>query len=286
MAKKILIVDDEEDMISMMETRLSANGFEVISASDGLKALAKVKKEKPDMIISDVLMPNMDGFAFCKELKKDPSMAQIPVLILTARGKMVDTFHVMGIDDFLVKPFEANQLLERVNQALHLGPVASVTETQPANVSASAAAPVLAAGSPAGPSPNLKRILVAGSSKVILEAINNYLTERQCLSMTCTDILKAVNQLTLFKPDVLVTEVLIGDKPAKELILKVKNSKELKKIPILAICFVDKEDKSVSVAQRTRDVDVAKNMCLEAGVTECLREFEEQSFRKLLENYL
>ena len=103
--------------------------------------------------------------------------------------------------------------------------------------------------------------------------------------MTCTDISKAYNQLAMFKPDVLVTEVLIGNKTAKELILKIKKDKELKDIPILAFGFVNKENPS-SVAQMTIEVDKARNICLAAGAMECLRDFEEQAFNKLLNKYL
>ena len=109
--KKILIVEDEPDMQQMVQMRLEAAGYKVITANNGQEGLAKVNEELPDLIISDVLMPVMDGFTFYKELKAKKATEDIPVLILTARGKMEDSFKVMGADDFIAKPFNAQDFL-------------------------------------------------------------------------------------------------------------------------------------------------------------------------------
>ena len=74
---KILIVDDMEDFLYMVETILKENGYEVVTAKDGIEALDKLKEESMDMIISDILMPRMDGYQFCRECKKDPHLVVI-----------------------------------------------------------------------------------------------------------------------------------------------------------------------------------------------------------------
>jgi len=98
--KKILVVEDEDTLRKMLVLELESAGYEVHQAGDGEAALLLIKETLPDLIISDVLMPNMDGFTFYKELKKNKITSDIPVLILTARGKMEDSFRVVGADDF------------------------------------------------------------------------------------------------------------------------------------------------------------------------------------------
>jgi len=115
---KILIVDDEEKFIELIQIRLETNGYEVASAKNGKEGLEKVRVYKPDLIISDALMPVMDGYKFYKELKRNRATLSIPVLILTARGNMEDTFMMAGVDEFLAKPVDAEELLEKVSKLL------------------------------------------------------------------------------------------------------------------------------------------------------------------------
>lgn len=115
---RILVVDDEPDMLGVIVQRLQANGYEVSTANHGQAALASLKKSTPDLIILDVLMPVMDGFTFYKEFKRDHAAAQIPVIVLTARNKMEDTFAAVGVDAFIAKPFDAQALLAKVEELL------------------------------------------------------------------------------------------------------------------------------------------------------------------------
>lgn len=124
--KKILAIDDEENILTMVSSRLQASGYGVITATNGKEGLEKVKAEQPDLIILDILMPVMDGFEFLKAIKSDPEASRIPIIILTARGAMKDTFDAMGTDDFVAKPFQAEALLSKIeyvfkDKALMLG---------------------------------------------------------------------------------------------------------------------------------------------------------------------
>jgi CheY-like chemotaxis protein len=113
--KKILIIDDEPNIVKMVEVRLKANNYDVVAAFDGAEGLDKAKKEHPDLIILDVMMPGMDGFQFFKTIRKDPAQANIPILMLTARGAMKDTFEMLGAEEFITKPFESEDLLLKIN---------------------------------------------------------------------------------------------------------------------------------------------------------------------------
>lgn len=118
MVSKILVAEDENIMVRLLENTLTQNGYEVRVVSNGQEGLQAVRENKPDLIISDVMMPVMDGFAFCRELEADENMSDIPVLILTGKSQMEDSFSALGVDDFISKPFEPEALLLKVSQLL------------------------------------------------------------------------------------------------------------------------------------------------------------------------
>ncbi|MEK6531610.1 MAG: response regulator transcription factor [Deltaproteobacteria bacterium] len=120
MEKKILTVDDEKDILNVLEYNLGKAGFKVISADDGTKALAIAKKEIPDLIILDIMLPGMEGTEVLKAIKKDKLTEKIPVIMLTARGEEIDRVlgFELGADDYVVKPFSPKELSLRVNALL------------------------------------------------------------------------------------------------------------------------------------------------------------------------
>ncbi|MBN3039115.1 MAG: response regulator [Candidatus Omnitrophica bacterium] len=114
MAKKILVIDDEPHIVQLLKSRLQANGYEVVAASNGKEGLERVEQENPDLIILDILMPAMDGYTFVRRLRK--ASREIPVIVLTGQGAMQDLFAVEGINDYMVKPFKAEELLEKIEK--------------------------------------------------------------------------------------------------------------------------------------------------------------------------
>lgn len=112
--KKILVIDDEPDLLAALSQRLRSAGYEVVTASDGNEGLEQINSQLPDLIILDIVMPGMDGFELFKLIKKDASKTRIPVLILTARSAMEDTFHSLNANAFMSKPFDNQALLEKV----------------------------------------------------------------------------------------------------------------------------------------------------------------------------
>lgn len=122
---KILVVDDEPDLVEMMKTALEGASHQVITAYNGQEGLNQARKEKPDAIILDIMMPVKDGFAACKELKEDPALQSIPVLILTGVSEhFANTRYAksMGLDldaeDYIDKPIDPKLLLVRLNKLL------------------------------------------------------------------------------------------------------------------------------------------------------------------------
>lgn len=116
--KKVLLIDDELEIVELLKMRLEANDYTVVAAFDGTQGLEKAKKEKPDLIILDVGMPKMDGFTFVRELKKIADVKSTPVIVLTARDKMEDIFKLEGVSHYLAKPFNADELLQKVKEML------------------------------------------------------------------------------------------------------------------------------------------------------------------------
>ena len=112
--KKILVIDDELELVDMLKIRLEANNYEVVTAGDGEEGMAKAKSEKPDLIILDIMMPKKDGYTFIKEMRAEQGIKSTPVVILTAKAKMKDLFAIEGAKDYIVKPFEATELLEKI----------------------------------------------------------------------------------------------------------------------------------------------------------------------------
>ena len=118
---RVLVVDDDPWILRMVSSSLEKKGsYAVDTARDGQQALQKAQRNKPDMIISDVMMPIMDGWALVQQLRADPELADIPVLFLTALGKDEDRLHALGLkpDDYVSKPFRFDDLERRVLKTL------------------------------------------------------------------------------------------------------------------------------------------------------------------------
>ena len=117
---RILVVDDEPDAIELIRFNLKASGYEVLTAEDGEEALAKARKFSPDMILLDVMLPEIDGLEVCKILRRDPATASLPIIMLTAKASEID--RVLGLefgaDDYVTKPFSPRELMLRVRNLL------------------------------------------------------------------------------------------------------------------------------------------------------------------------
>jgi DNA-binding response OmpR family regulator len=120
MAKKIFIVEDELDFLSTLRERLEFEGFVVATAVDGEEALKKIPEEKPDLILLDIMLPEMNGYQVCRELKSNPETKTIPVVVVTAKSQESDKFWAKetGADDYLTKPFEMEELLQKIQDNL------------------------------------------------------------------------------------------------------------------------------------------------------------------------
>ncbi|MCX7926864.1 MAG: response regulator transcription factor [Candidatus Omnitrophica bacterium] len=120
MQKKILIVEDEKDIVKMLEYNLKKEGFRTTIAWDGQEALTKAEREKPDLILLDLMLPEKDGFEVCSSLKKNSYTATIPIIMLTAKSQEADKIVglELGADDYITKPFSVRELIARIKAVL------------------------------------------------------------------------------------------------------------------------------------------------------------------------
>jgi DNA-binding response OmpR family regulator len=119
--KNILCVEDEPEMIDLMRLILGRRGFEVRGANGGVEGLRMIRESKPDLILLDLMMPDMDGWEVYQQLKADESTRDIPVVVVTAKAQSIDKvlgLHIAKVDDYIAKPFSPQELLSSVEKIL------------------------------------------------------------------------------------------------------------------------------------------------------------------------
>jgi DNA-binding response OmpR family regulator len=124
MRKKILIIEDNTQLLELTRLNLKAEGFSVVTATNGLEAIDKARSAAPDLILLDLALPEMDGFAVCESLRKDAATSEIPILILTGfAGELTRLASLdSGASDYLTKPADPKELLRKIKELLHAQP--------------------------------------------------------------------------------------------------------------------------------------------------------------------
>lgn len=120
MPKKILLVDDEPEIVEICRDYLKASGYDVVTAKDGAQGLSSARREKPDLVVMDVMMPEMDGYATYQSLREDPATCHIPVILLTAKTQAADRrrFVELKVAGVITKPFDPLTLADQVATVL------------------------------------------------------------------------------------------------------------------------------------------------------------------------
>ncbi|MEK7477617.1 MAG: response regulator [Candidatus Coatesbacteria bacterium] len=124
-AGRIVVIEDEADILEVIRYNLAREGYKVITSRDGEEGLAVVRTEAPDLLLLDLMLPGLDGIEICRRLKEDPVTKPIPIVMVTAKGEESDIVLGLGVgaDDYVTKPFSPKELLARVKAVLRRGPL-------------------------------------------------------------------------------------------------------------------------------------------------------------------
>ncbi len=120
-AKRVVCIEDEPEMIDLVRLILGRKGFNVIGANGGIEGLETVKREQPDLVLLDLMMPDMDGWEVYQQMKADTVLREIPVVVVTAKAQSIDKvlgLHIAKVDDYITKPFGPQELLESVEKII------------------------------------------------------------------------------------------------------------------------------------------------------------------------
>ena len=120
-SKRVVCIEDEPEMIDLVRLILGRKGFDVIGADGGVEGLETVRREKPDLVLLDLMMPDMDGWEVYQQIKADDDLRDIPVVVVTAKAQSIDKvlgLHIAKVDDYITKPFGPQELLESVEKIL------------------------------------------------------------------------------------------------------------------------------------------------------------------------
>jgi len=112
--KKILMIDDEPELVDIVKKRLEASGYDFIGSYDGVSGMEAAVKGKPDLILLDVRMPRMDGYTFIKEIRVNKDLKKIPIIVLSIVDQLSEVFRLEGVIDYIEKPFDTEDLLEKI----------------------------------------------------------------------------------------------------------------------------------------------------------------------------
>jgi DNA-binding response OmpR family regulator len=121
--KRVVCIEDEPEMIDLVQLILGRRGFDVIGANGGIEGLETVRREKPDLVLLDLMMPDMDGWEVYQQIKADEELREIPVVVVTAKAQSIDKvlgLHIAKVDDYITKPFGPQELLASVEKILGL----------------------------------------------------------------------------------------------------------------------------------------------------------------------
>ena len=271
MPPKILVIDDDNVSRKILESRLQANQYEVWSAQNGKEGLQRLERgEIPNLIILDVLMPEMDGFTFLKTVKKDTKLSLTPVIVVTERGKMEDTFRAIGVEHFFTKPFDMEKILNEIAQLTRfvlkaeVAPKAEATHKpgEPPREAAKASGATAASTS----SSLTKNVIVFGSHETVLHEISSKLRTDAYQFSVFKDINQMLKQLESLKPKLLLLEVYVNwDFPLDHLIEVIRKKIDRKgATPIPILLFKVDEEMSGGAAQgdNIADIDSLLTRCL------------------------
>lgn len=244
MNNKILIVDDDPVLVKMLVDRLNKNGFNAKGTVNPIKGLQMALDFNPDVILLDVLMPEMNGHTFYLKLKMHADMSQIPVVIITARPQMKEAFLSLGVEGFMTKPFDVEDVIKQIKQLL---PAQASTQ----NLASPSSHPV-------GESQR-NRVLICGPEPAVVNFIAQELTQRGSDVKIVENPRDIELEAISFNPSYFIIEAQMDSGLIHALIQKLKEARNPKAKVLLFTYFKDKETAKNSIVHKLLSVEPTHN---------------------------
>jgi CheY-like chemotaxis protein len=254
MPKKILILDDEQDILDALKGKLERAGYAVTAATNGYDGLDAARRDKYDLVVTDVVMPGMDGFQFFKEFKKISGYAQTPVIIVSAHASMEDTFRVFGVQDFLAKPVDGEKIVKAVDRLL-----------DPSH------------------SQLHRKILILGTDMEVVASMVHLLNDHGHKAAAARDESEFLNRVLASAPELIILDVLLPKLLAHELIKAVRCFSHLKSAIILT--YTSFSEKQLTSVDAIEQLKFSKNQCMAAGASDYIGRFSRLTFMDVISKY-
>lgn len=262
MAKKILIIDDDPDFTETIRQRLEFEGYEAVSATDGAEGIDIVRRDAPAIIILDVLMPKLNGYAFLSMLKQLPGGGDASVIVCTARGDVMDSFKGMGIAGFLVKPFDPSELIAMIDVTLKLkgdlshdapkktagltAPTAPKAETRPVKRPQQQARPEESGSGP--------KILIVDDEPDFVDGLKERLIFEGYYVLVATDGQEGLDLARKERPNLILMDVMMPKMDGYMACRLLKFDEKYQKIPIIMLTARGLgEDRSIGLSAGAED---------------------------------
>ncbi len=262
--KKILIIEDERETAQITETLLKKRGFETSIAPNGLLGFEMAKRNSPDLIIADALMPGLDGFNFYKKLKTDDETLNIPVLIVSGRSHMEDSFNVVGVEGFMAKPFSPQEMIDKINTIFD---TIHAKQSTIRKVAQKATKTVLIIGGKM----NVIRKMVEQTEKAGYR-IDFAITKSDALAKTIH-----------WDPDIIFIDTVLNGVKAYELTKLLRELPQAEGKPIIGFSF---GEAAKQVNKRDLAFIIEINELLKAGATNYIGTYDDYSYVKTLAKFL
>ena len=244
----------------MTGSMLTKRGFHVTTAVNGREALEIIQTDKPQIILLDVLMPEMDGYTFYKELKNNDETSSIPVLIITGRGQMEDSFKVLGVDGFISKPFTPDILVREINLILEMSTARQQLLFK-------------------RPSIKGKKILAIGNQVNVLEEMTQKATRIGCEIKTVRNGPDAIAQIIKFIPDIIFLDIQMEDISTAEAIAILRRLPQIEGKPIIGYSYYETDNLAqAEVRHKVLNIEESSQRFLAAGGTAYMGRFQHSVF--------
>ncbi|MFH0754487.1 MAG: response regulator [Candidatus Omnitrophota bacterium] len=257
MAKRILIADDEPTVVMLAKEKLEEQGYVVETARHGREAWDIIQHAPVDLIVTDVIMPTMDGVDLYKEIKKVPRLASIPIVIITDNRIFRESFQTLGVEHFLPKPLDVAKLIRKVDY------IFTCAEMNIKN----------------------KQCLVLGANADVNAEMVTVLQGQGCVVGSSLDPIEFISNALILTPRIVAIDVLLkGDVPSREVIKALKCFTRLGGMDILVFTQFAPED--IGSMQGIEELRQAKNDCIEAGASRYIGRFSKITFWDMVKDSL